>query len=247
MNEPAMQPGWTRAARVALAATALACSTACNVISGADAVEFKLPGGAGGSGNAGGGGSEAGGGGSGGDGDGGDGGGAGGSSVPGCPDEGVTPFGCNVNDVAVGVYGFVGSWFDQFGLICAPLRPDGTPNDNVAYKTPLVGVEGGSPLDNQLCNSGEVMVSLSSSQEGFTDGLAHMVQMQFDCRPASAMSDPPTFSTVGPFGGNAMPLPATFDDPRTCSGPGVIFGVDFDVNSDGSLISVKSVHCCPAQ
>lgn len=86
---------------------------------------------------------------------------------------------CDYNKVAIGIYGRSGSYVDQVGLVCAPLKENG---DLGPYSTSATaGGLGGGPFYT-LCPDGQALVGLQGRSGSYVD------QLGIQCAPVSAWS-----------------------------------------------------------
>lgn len=150
---------WTKKARgmkALVTVSAVAGSAACNLISGADGIDFTGP-------PAGGGAEEDGG---------------------GCEEpEGSTAVACADGHMAVGARVHGGAWLDQFNVICAPILADGAPGYPLLDSN-SVGGPGGIP-DEELCPPAEVIVAFKFSYPT-DGSPTHVYQVSIACQTPSA-------------------------------------------------------------
>lgn len=166
-----------RGMKALLTVTMVAGSTACNLISGADEIDFTGP--------------------PTGDRTQGEGGG--------CEEyEGGMAVSCEDGHVAVGARTSGGTWLDRFNLICAPILADGTPT-YPSQDSNSVGSPGSAP-DEERCPPGEVIVAFRYSypEDG---SLNHVYQVSLACQTPSAWKSTGEHDGFGRFFGGDTAAP----------------------------------------
>lgn len=226
MNKPRMQPRWPRVTMAALAATVLAGSASCNLLSGASSIDFTgEPTSSSSGGGSGGGGGRS---------------GSGGGDGGGGADAGDTLITVACNDSAsdfayamAGYYDPTGPWITQFALACISVDRNG--NLGSGYASMFAGPVARSGY-LAVCDLGQVVVRVE-----YTYDDSHVYQIRIACQ------FPSTFKATGiagpwhDFVGEAPALPLTTFTSEIIKSS-ALFGLDTEVHAGQYIHFVGEPH-----